>query len=440
MVVGEMTGFAHTADTSGDAMREAARAAAAAARGGKGSVGDVSVDRKGSIPPLRAEIDPAGVDKAAKIELLGAADAAAREVGDAITQVTVRYSDSRRLVQVANTDGLCSYDDQVRTHFGISCVATGDAGMQTGRESVGHTYGFEMFDRYDTEELARTAAQRAITKLESKPAPSGTMPVVIGKGGGGVLFHEACGHGLEADAIAKNASVFANRVGEKVAADGVTLIDDGSMPGEWGNFAIDDEGHPAQSNVLIRDGVLVDYMWDMLRARKEGRPSSGNGRRESYAVLPMVRMTNTYLANGEEDPTDIIADTPSGVYVAQLGGGQVNPATGDFVFGMTEGLSNRRWQDHLPVARGQPNRQRSGGAHQNRPVGQRLRHGESRDVWQRRSRGPRRRRYPDASGRGPDGRRNRGMSGDDRGTELATEKTAELEKPGRKGRRASYAR
>ncbi|MGI9602800.1 MAG: TldD/PmbA family protein, partial [Acidimicrobiales bacterium] len=204
------------------------------------------------------------------------------------------------------------------------------------RESIGHTVGFELFDRYDVQDLARKAAQRAITKLAARPAPSGAMPVVVGPGGGGVLFHEACGHGLEADLVAKSASVFAGRVGEQVAAPSVTLIDDGTMGGEWGCYAIDDEGRPAQRNVLIENGVLTDYMWDGLRARKEGRPSSGNGRRQSYQHLPMVRMTNTYIANGDDDPADIIAGTSNGVYVAQLGGGQVNTATGDFVFGMTE--------------------------------------------------------------------------------------------------------
>jgi TldD protein len=151
-----------------------------------------------------------------------------------------------------------------------------------------------------------------------------------------VLFHEACGHGLEADLVGKNASVFAGRRGEQVASPLVTLVDDGTMAEEWGCFAIDDEGHRAGRNVLIEDGVLTDYMYDFLRARKEGREGTGNGRRQSYQHLPMVRMTNTFVTNGDTDPEEIIRQTPHGVYVAQLGGGQVNTATGDFVFGMTE--------------------------------------------------------------------------------------------------------
>jgi TldD protein len=248
----------------------------------------------------------------------------------------VIYGDSRRRILVANSEGTLASDDQVKTRFAVSCVALSDTGMQTGRESVGATVGFELFDTYQVEELARSAAQRALRKLRARPAPSGRVPVVIQRGSGGVLFHEACGHGLEADHIAKDVSVFTGRVGQQVASSLVTLVDDGTMGPEWGTIAIDDEGHPAQRNVLIEDGVLTDYMWDWLRARKEGRPASGNGRRESYQYLPMVRMTNTFLVNGTADPDEIVRQTPTGVYVAQLGGGQVNPATGDFVFGMTE--------------------------------------------------------------------------------------------------------
>jgi TldD protein len=160
--------------------------------------------------------------------------------------------------------------------------------------------------------------------------------VVIRQGSGGVLFHEACGHGLEADLVGKGASVFKGRVGEQVAAPMVTLVDDGTMPGEWGAIGYDDEGHVSQRNVLIQDGVLTDYMWDFLRSRKEGRPQSGNGRRQSYMHLPMVRMTNTFVLDGTDEPDDIVRATDHGVYVAQLGGGQVNTASGDFVFGMTE--------------------------------------------------------------------------------------------------------
>ena len=352
VVAGDTTGFAHTADLTASGLAQAAGAAAAAARRGGGGTQTVPVSVLHTPARLEVRIPPEEVSKDRKVALLTAADAAARSAGGAITQVSARYGDGRRRILVADSDGLFRGDDQVRTLFSVSCVATGDTGMQTGRESAGRTAGFELFDLYDVEDMARRAAQRALTKLTAQPAPSGEMPVVVGPGGGGVLFHEACGHGLEADLVAKSASVFAGRRGERVAAPMVTLIDDGTMAGEWGHYGIDDEGKPAARNVLISDGVLTDYMWDRLRARKEGRASSGNGRRQSYQHLPMVRMTNTYIDNGGSEPDDIVADTSHGVYVAQLGGGQVNTATGDFVFGMTEAYLIENGRITAPIREG----------------------------------------------------------------------------------------
>ncbi len=352
VIIGESTGFAHTADLSEQGLATAARAAGDAARGGTGGVTTVELIAQQAHAPNQIGVFPSEVAKARKVELLELANDAARGAGPAIAQVSVGYGDVRRQIQIANSDGLLIGDDQVKTRFSVSCVAQGDAGMQTGRESIGHSFGFEMFDRYDVTDIARTAAERAITKLSARPAPSGAVTTVIGKGGGGVLFHEACGHGLEADLVAKSATVFAGRIGEQVASPLVTLIDDGTMGGEWGCFAIDDEGRPAQRNVLIEDGVLLDFMWDELRARAEGRPSSGNGRRQSYKHLPMVRMTNTYIANGETAPDDIISDTDSGIFVSQLGGGQVNTVTGDFVFGMTEAYLIENGEITEPIREG----------------------------------------------------------------------------------------
>ncbi len=353
VVSGESTGFAHTADLTARGLASAARAAAdAARRSGEGEVRTVDLDgyRGGGAPVAQR---PADVDKATKVGLLRRAEEVARGADATISQVSARYADSRRRILVANSDGIFAGDDQTRTLFSVSCVASGDAGLQTGTETIGHSVGFELFDRYDVEDLARRAANRALTKLAARPAPSGTLPVVIGPGSGGVLFHEACGHGLEADLVRKGASAFAGRVGEQVASPLVTLIDDGTMGEEWGHYAIDDEGRPAARNVLIEDGVLVDYMWDGLRARAEGRPSTGNGRRQSYRHLPMVRMTNTYLAGGESDPADIIGSVEHGVYVARLGGGQVNTASGDFVFGMVEAYMISDGELSAPLREGQ---------------------------------------------------------------------------------------
>ncbi len=336
VVAGETTGFAYTSDLSEPGLAAAASAAAAAASRGGGGVRTVGLTASAPHRPNTVEQDPDAVAKAAKVELLQRMNDAARSFGPEIVQVSAGYGDSRKQVLVANTEGVLTNDEIVRTLLRISAVANGDTGMQTGYQSMGHTVGFEIFDTVDVEELAREAARQAITKLRARPAPSGAMPVVIKHGTGGVLFHEACGHGLEADHIQKGASVYAGKVGQQVASPLVTLVDDGTMPGEWGTLGFDDEGHITQRNVLIEDGVLTDYMWDYLRSRKDGRPQSGNGRRQSYQHLPMVRMTNTFVLDGPDDPDDIVASTPNGVYVAKLGGGSVNTASGDFVFGMTE--------------------------------------------------------------------------------------------------------
>ena len=336
VVVGDTTGFAHTADLTEAGLRAAAEAAAAAAKGDGGANRTVALTRQEAPRPTDVAVFPDAVPKRAKVELLQRADDAARSAGKAVRQVTATYADGRRQILVANSDGLLVEDDQVRVRVAVNCVAVGDTGMQTGYDTIAATAGFEIFDERDVAEAAHRAANRALTKLQARPAPSGVVPVVIKSGSGGMMFHEACGHGLEADLVAKSASVYRGRVGEQVASPLVTLVDDGTVSREWGTFSIDDEGRPAARNVLIEDGVLTDYMWDFLRARKDGRASSGNGRRQSYRHLPMVRMTNTYLPAGTDEPEEIIAQTPHGVYVAQLGGGQVNTATGDFVFGMTE--------------------------------------------------------------------------------------------------------
>jgi TldD protein len=284
--------------------------------------------------------------------LLQRADIAARGVHGAIVQVSAGYGDSIKQILIANSDGIFCADEQVRTLMRVSVIANGDAGMQTGYNSLGHTIGFEIFDENDVEELAIRAAQQAITKLQARPAPSGAMQVVIKQGSGGVLFHEACGHGLEADLVGKGSSVYRGKMGELVASPLVTVIDDGTMAGEWGAIGVDDEGHASQKNTLIENGVLTDYMWDYIRARKEGRKQSGNGRRQSYADLPMVRMTNTFVTNGSENPDDIIRATNHGVYIAKLGGGQVDTASGDFVFGMVEAYLIEKGEITEPLREG----------------------------------------------------------------------------------------
>ena len=335
VIAGDSTGFAHTTDLSERGLLDAAAVAAAAARGGTGGVRSIALTER-SVVPTAIAVRPEDMAKGDKVELLRRAEAAARGTGNDIRQVLATYADNRRRFVVANSDGVLASDDQTRTRLAVQCVAVGDTGMQTGFEALAGARGWELFDDRSPEDVAEAAARRALVKLAARPAPSGSMPVVLAAGSGGVLFHEACGHGLEADHIVKGSSTFAGRVGTQVASPLVTLVDDGTVAGAWGNLAVDDEGHPATRNVLIQDGVLADYMWDGRSARKEAHAPSGNGRRETYKVLPMVRMTNTYLLNGDSDPDDVIASTERGVYVKRLGGGQVDTASGDFVFGMVE--------------------------------------------------------------------------------------------------------
>ena len=336
VVVGETTGFAHTADLSEAGLLSAAEAARSVAMVSGSGTKAIAMSPPNEHMLSKDILIPSQVGKKKKIELLEYMNQTARATSGSIKQVSAGYGDSYRRILVANTDGVFATDEQVRTRIAVSVVAFGDTGMQTGYETAAFTMGFEMFEDVNIEELASLAAERAVRKLSARPAPSGTLPVVLQGGSGGILFHEACGHGLEADHIVKDSSVYKGKVGELVASPLITLVDDGTVSKQWGTALIDDEGRPSQRNVLIENGVLTDYMWDGLRAKKLNRASSGNGRRQSYQHLPMVRMTNTYLVEGKERPETIIENTKHGVYVARLGGGQVNTATGDFVFGMTE--------------------------------------------------------------------------------------------------------
>jgi TldD protein len=215
-------------------------------------------------------------------------------------------------------------------------VARRDGLVETGAETLGGHRGFELFAD-DPGSIADDAARKALTLLDAGPAPAGSMPVVVGGGFGGVLFHEMTGHGLEADHIQKGASVYVGKLGEQVAQPLLTAYDDGRLPGEWGSDAIDDEGVPTQKTRVIEDGRLTAFLYDGVTARRDGVASTGNGRRESFRHLPVPRMTNTYIASGEAEPEAMIAEVERGFYAVSFAGGQVDPATGDFVFGVSEG-------------------------------------------------------------------------------------------------------
>lgn len=272
-----------------------------------------------------------------KASLLLEADRGARELGEDIKQVMVGYIDRDQKIQIARSDGLFLQDERIYTRMGIRAIAQKNGVIQTGSEMAGGFCGLEFFKEKDPYELGEIAAKQALTMLKARGAPTGPMPVVINNGFGGVLFHEACGHGLEADAIHKEASVFAGRIGERVAAEGVTAIDDATLANTWGSFMVDDEGEKAQRTVLIQDGILLEYMYDLREARKKGRGSTGNGRRQSYRHTPLPRMTNTFIDRGNYKREEIISSIDRGFYASKLGGGQVDPATGDFTFSVQEG-------------------------------------------------------------------------------------------------------
>lgn len=280
---------------------------------------------------------PDAVATERKVELLRRCDEAARSAGDEVTQVTAGYSEARRAVSIFNSAGFAAGDDRTRVRLGVQVVARRGERVETGHETLGGHAGFELVADA-AERVAGAAARKALTTLDAVDAPAGKMPVVVGNGFGGVLLHEAIGHGLEADAIQKDASVYKGRLGEKLAEDFVTAYDDGRKANAWGSDGIDDEGTPTQRTTIIQDGTLVSYLYDMLRGRKDKRLSTGNGRRESFRHLPVPRMTNTYFAPGEATPEDLISGVDRGLYAVSFGGGQVEPATGDFVFGVSEGF------------------------------------------------------------------------------------------------------
>lgn len=286
--------------------------------------------------PLPVERRPEEVPAERKAQLLRELDQRARGKGAAIAQFTASYAEARRQVTVANSDGLFTGDDRTRVRIGAQAVARRDGTVETGAETLGAHRGFELLED-DPGQIAEQAAAKALTLLDAVPAPSGSMPVVVGGGFGGVLFHEMTGHGLEADHIQKGASVYTGKLGERVAEPLLNAYDDGRLPGEWGSDAIDDEGQPTQKTQVIEDGRLTSYLYDHLTAERDGVESTGNGRRESFRHLPIPRMTNTYIAPGEATPEELIAEVERGFYAVSFGGGQVDPATGDFVFGVSEG-------------------------------------------------------------------------------------------------------
>jgi TldD protein len=335
VISGDKVAYAYTNVLTEASLLEAAEAARAGlSTSGSGSTADLRPTQASiSHPVVRPPLE---VDMAEKVVAIQTADEAARSTGAEIRQVTASYTDVRQSVLIANTDGLFVTDQRTRVRFAVQVVAGRDDRIATGFEAPGHSGGFELLEARPPAELGAKAAEKAVKMLDARPAPAGEFPVVLAPGTGGVLIHEACGHGLEADTLVKEASVYASRQGERFGSDTVTIVDDGTDVGAWGSFGVDDEGTPAQRTVLFEQGVLVGHLSDRRSAEKIGHPPTGNGRRQSYAHLPIVRMTNTYLLPGPDDADEIIRSVEKGVYAATFAGGEVNPATGNFVFGMSE--------------------------------------------------------------------------------------------------------
>ena len=333
VVSGATSYFAHVDGLDPADLERAAEEAAAAVRGERAEPRPL---RAAASTPLPIERRPEEISAERKSDLLRELDERARGRGAEIAQFTSSYAEARRQVSIANSEGLFTGDDRTRVRIGAQAVARRDGTVETGAETLGAHRGFELLED-DPGLIAEQAARKALTLLDAGPAPSGSMPVVVGGGFGGVLFHEMTGHGLEADHIHKKASVYVGKLGEQVAQPLLNAYDDGRLPGEWGSDAIDDEGTPTQKTLVIEDGRLTHYLYDRLSAERDGVASTGNGRRESFRHLPIPRMTNTYIAPGDVTPEAIIADVEKGFYAVSFAGGQVDPATGDFVFGVSEG-------------------------------------------------------------------------------------------------------
>jgi TldD protein len=284
----------------------------------------------------RVSQPPADVEAARKAELLRGGDDTARGASAEVAQVRMGYAESHSVVEVFNSDGVAASDDRTRVRLSAQVVARRDGRVETGTDTRGGHAGFELLSERP-EQVAESAAQKALALLDAVDAPTGRLPVVVGNGFGGVLLHEAVGHGLEADAVQKRASVYAGKVGERLGQPGIVAYDDGARANAWGSSGIDDEGTPTQRTTIVEDGVLTSFLYDGLRARKDGVQSTGNGRRESFRHVPVPRMTNTYFAPGDASKDDLIASVDRGLYAVSFGGGQVEPATGDFVFGVSEG-------------------------------------------------------------------------------------------------------
>ncbi len=339
--------YAYTADTSGEALLRTARAAAAALRGAP-KARDIRFAAAGFDTPVERPF--AQVENDARVKLLREASQAARAESAEVTQVSASYLDKVQRVLIANSEGALVTDVRPRTRIFVQAVAMKDGEAQTGYEGPGCCRGFEAYrTAIDPVEKGRSAARIAVTMLHAPDCPAGFLPVVIDGGFGGVIFHEACGHSLEATQVGRGNSEFCGKLGKKIAADCVTAVDDGTLPHEWGSINVDDEGGAPRRNVLIENGVLKGFLIDKLGGRRMGMPATGSSRRQGYTFAPTSRMTNTYIDAGTDGEEEMIADLAEGLYAKKMGGGSVDPATGEFNFAVLEGYWIKNGKLYSPV-------------------------------------------------------------------------------------------
>ena len=349
VISGERTGFAYCDEISVDAIRKAALTAAHIAHT-NAQVGAVNVSAEKAAQDLYPVANPLGDQPLErKIELLNQIDRTARNHDPRIREVQAGVIDEFKVILIATSEGVLIGDVQPLVRMRVNCIADDDGNLQSGVSGGGGRVGIDYFNDAIIERYATESARQAIVQLEATDAPAGTMEVVLGSGWPGILLHEAVGHGLEADFNRKGTSAFSGLVGQKVASELCTVVDEGSIPNRRGSLNIDDEGNPTSRTVLIENGILRGYMQDKLSTRLTGAALTGNGRRESYRHLPMPRMTNTFMLNGESAPEDIIKSVKRGLYAVQFGGGQVDITSGKFVFSASEAYLIEDGQVTAPV-------------------------------------------------------------------------------------------
>ena len=350
-VSGERTAFAYSDDISLAALQKAAQATRAIGRRGQSTFADLRTGAR--FRPERllySTLDPlASLPDAQKVALLGRLEKMAREADARVTQVMASMGGEFEIMLVARSDGVIAADIRPLVRVSLQVIVEENGRREQGRSGGGGRFGYEYFTDDVLKSYVDDAIRTATVNLSAREAPAGTMTVVLGSGWPGILLHEAIGHGLEGDFNRKGASAFSGRIGERVAAKGVTVVDDGTIADRRGSLNVDDEGNPTQRNVLIEDGVLVSYMQDTLNARLMKTPVTGNGRRESYASLPMPRMTNTLMLNGDRDPQEILAAVKDGIYAASFEGGQVDITNGKFVFTASEAYKIENGKITYPV-------------------------------------------------------------------------------------------